>query len=97
MPLRKYDQRVGEYPDHDRGHAIQKIRNVPHYEGKRRSTEFREVNSAQESDWYADAGRQQQKLSATEECIGHAAARFADRGWQLGKEIPSQAGAAVEE
>src|SRR5579862_2756537 len=96
MPLRKHDQYVCEYPDHDGGHAIEEVGGVPNNEGERRPAKLRQVYSAEESDRYADATGQKQQLGAAQKRISHATARFTDRRRKLGEEIPSQAGTAVK-
>jgi hypothetical protein len=62
---------------------------VTHDEGSGGAAEFREIDSAEKSDGNAEERCEEKELAAAEYGVGHAAASFADRCGQLGKEVPT--------
>src|SRR5579863_4846331 len=90
-----HHQGVGKNSNHDRGHAVQQIRGVPHNKGDGPSAEFRQVDPSEQSDGNPEEGRKQEKLQAAHDRIGHASARFTDRGGQMREEAPRQIFSAV--
>src|SRR6267143_6952390 len=95
MLERKNDDGVGKNADDDRRDAVEQVGGVAHDKSGGPAAEFREINGAKESDGNADERSEQQQLGAAEDGVGHAAAGFADRHRQLGKEIPTNRCSAV--
>src|SRR5437879_9046878 len=92
---RKNDEGVSENADDDGRDAVEQVGGVANNEGSGAAAEFREINGAKESDGNADKRGHQQELRAAEDGVGHAAAGFADRHGQLGKEVPTNGCSAV--
>src|SRR5204863_9701344 len=89
MLERKNGNGVSKNADDDGGDTIEQVRGITHDESGGPATELGEINRAQESDGNTKEGSEQKKLSAADDCIGHAAASFTDWNGQLGKEVPT--------
>src|SRR5260370_15809455 len=85
----KNDDGVGKNADDDGRDAVEQVGGVTHDKSGGPAAEFREINGAEESDGNADEGSEEKQLRAAENGVGHAAADFADRHRQLGKEVPT--------
>src|SRR5882762_4359645 len=89
------DQAVSKNADDNGRHTVEQVGGIANDEGGGAAAEFREIDGAEETDRNADEGSEQKQLAAANNGVGHAAASFADRRGQLGKEVPTDRCSAV--
>src|SRR5216684_2244182 len=89
------DQSVCENTDHDRWHAVQQVRRVPHQKRDRPPAEFRQVHAAEQTDRNPNERRQEQQLQAAQDGIGHSTTEFAHRSGKPREKIPGKVFSAV--
>src|SRR5258706_464632 len=91
------DQAVSKNADDDGGHAVEQVGGVANDKSGGAAAEFREIDGAKETDGNPDEGSEQKQLAAANDGVGHAAARFANRRRQLGKEVPTDRCSAMKD
>src|SRR6266849_2829659 len=89
MPLSEHHEAVRHDSDNDGRHAIEDVRREADQIAKARAAAiFGEINARANSKRNAESAGDKQNINRSPNGVGHAAAGFARRFWNLGQESP---------